>query len=326
MSDLPKKITITEVGPRDGLQMERKVLSVDEKVGLIDALADAGLTEIEVGSFVHPVKVPQMANTGEVFARLTKRPGTAYRALWLNLKGLERAIDNTHVDVHGKLSITTSETFLKRNVNSTWDDSFAAMPAWLEAYRRIGLSHISLGVMTAFGCTYEGHIPEQRTVALIERARQVVADSGLRLNHVDLADTTGWANPVYVQRVVGAIRERWPEMRIKLHLHDTRGAAVANAMAGMALGVDEFDGSIGGLGGCPFAGLQGSAGNICTEDLAFVCAEMGIETGLDLDKLANAARLAETLVERPLPGKVFRAGHRRPSPPASTVPAAMEAM
>lgn len=311
MADLPQKVRITEVGPRDGLQMERKVLTLPDKLALIDALAAGGLQEIEIGSFVSPLKVPQMADTQQVFSALKKREGVSYRALWLNLKGLQRALATPNVDISGKLSITTSETFLRRNINCSIEDVFTGMPSWLDLYGAAGIRDISLGVMTSFGCTYEGHIAESHTVSLIERAKRLIEDYGFNLHEVDLADTTGWGTPLYVKRVVGGVRDRWPDLGVKLHLHDTRGVALANALAGMELGVSDFDGSIGGLGGCPFAGLKGASGNLCTEDLAFMCAEMGIDTGLDLDQLIEAARLAERLVERPLPGKVFRAGHRR---------------
>lgn len=302
-----------EVGPRDGLQMEARSLTVADKVRLIEALADAGLTEIEVGSFVNPARVPQMADTEAVLANLKRRPGVAYRALWLNLKGLERAVA-AGADLTAKVSIATSETFSRKNVGRSFEESLAGMPDWLNIYARHGLRDVSLGVMTAFGCTYEGYVPESQTVSMIARTEALLNEQGFRLAEVDLADTTGWGNPAYVTRVIGAVRERWPDTPIKLHLHDTRGCGLANALAGMALGVDRFDGSIGGLGGCPFAGLKGSAGNIATEDFAFLCAEMGIETGLDLDALSAAAHLAEELVGRPLPGKVFRAGHRHPGP------------
>jgi hydroxymethylglutaryl-CoA lyase len=308
VSDLPNSVHLMEVGPRDGLQMEKRVLAIGEKLQLLDALADAGLREIEVGSFVNPKAVPQMADTAEVFAALTKRPDVRYRALWLNRRGLETAMACQQVDLHGKLSITTSETFIRLNTNRSIDETYAVMPDWLALYRSIGITDISLGIMTAFGCNYEGAISEDWTVALIDRARTLVADHGARLVQIDVADTTGWAHPLQVKRLIGAVRMRWPDLGIKLHLHDTRGAAVANAVAALELGVAEFDGSIGGLGGCPFAGLTGAAGNICTEDLAFVCEEMGIATGLDLEALCEAARLAQALVGRELPGKLFRAG------------------
>ncbi|MBJ3776436.1 hydroxymethylglutaryl-CoA lyase [Acuticoccus mangrovi] len=311
MSDLPTHVHIMEVGPRDGLQMEARHLATADKVALVEHLADAGLTEIEVGSFVNPARVPQMANTEEVFAALPRRPGVAYRALWLNRRGLERAVA-TGVDLTAKLSMAASDTFSRKNVGRSVEETLAAMPEWLAIYAEEGLRDVSLSIMTTFGCTYEGYVPETRTVELIGRVIALLDEHGFRLAEADLADTTGWANPLYVQRVIGAVRDRWPDLKIKLHLHDTRGCGIANALAGLEMGVDRFDASIGGLGGCPFAGLKGAAGNIATEDFAFLCAEMGLATGLDLDRLTEAARFAEEKVGRPLPGKVFRAGHVHP--------------
>jgi hydroxymethylglutaryl-CoA lyase len=162
--------------------------------------------------------------------------------------------------------------------------------------------------MAAFGCNFEGYIPEARVIELIDRSRQIMADNGCTLKRLNLADTMGWASPLQIKRIVGAVRERWPDLRIRLHLHDTRGQAVANAVAGMEMGVTHFDASVGGLGGCPFAGHKGAAGNICTEDLVFTCQEMGIETGIDLDAMVELAREAEGWVGHELPGKVMKGG------------------
>jgi hydroxymethylglutaryl-CoA lyase len=308
MSDLPNSVRIIEVGPRDGLQIEPRILSTDEKLRMIDALADTGLKEIEAGSFVNPKAVPQMADTNELFNALTRREGVRYRALWLNPKGLERALANGHVDIDGKLTITASETFIKRNTNRSIDETFEQMPDWIQRYRDAGIAANSLGVMAAFGCNFEGYIPEEKVVGLVARAIQVMADNGSKLEHLSLADTMGWGSPAQMKSLVGKIRDKWPDLQVKLHLHDTRGCAVANAVAAMEVGVDEFDSSVGGLGGCPFAGHKGAAGNICTEDLAFACGEMGIETGIDLDALVEAAKLAEELVGHQLPGKVMKGG------------------
>jgi hydroxymethylglutaryl-CoA lyase len=308
MSDLPGQVKMVEVGPRDGLQIEPKILSTEQKLRMIDALVAAGLAEIEVGSFVNPKAVPQMADTADVFARLGKRPGVRYTALWLNPKGLERALDCGRVDIDGKLTLTASETFVKRNTNRSIDETLAEMPDWIARYRQAGIAADGLGVMAAFGCNFEGYIPQEKVVALVARAMQVMADNDSRLSKLMLADTMGWGTPRQVKGLVGRIRDKWPELDITLHLHDTRGCAVANAVAAMELGVATFDSSVGGLGGCPFAGHQGAAGNVCTEDLAFACAEMGIETGIDLDALVEAARLAEELVGHPLPGKVMKGG------------------
>ena len=308
MSDLPKQVKMVEVGPRDGLQIEPKILSTEQKLRMVNSLADAGLREIEVGSFVNPKAVPQMADTADVFAGLEKRPGVRYTALWLNPKGLERALESGRVDVDGKLTLTASETFVKRNTNRSIDETFAEMPDWIARYREAGIKADGLGVMAAFGCNFEGYIPEEKVVGLIARTMQVMADNDSKLKNLLLADTMGWASPRQIKSLVGKIREKWPELDITLHLHDTRGCAVANAVAAMELGVATFDSSVGGLGGCPFAGHKGAAGNVCTEDLVFACGEMGIETGIDLDALIEAAKLAEEFVGHPLPGKVMKGG------------------
>jgi hydroxymethylglutaryl-CoA lyase len=308
MSDLPKFVHIQEVGPRDGLQIEPKFVETADKVRMIEALADAGCTEIESGSFVNPRAVPQMADGDAVFAGIRRKEGVAYRALWLNAKGLERAIAHGGVDVNGKLTMTASETFVRRNTNRSIDDTLAQMPEWIALYKANGIEVRTLGLMAAFGCNFEGYIPEAKILELIARAEQVMAENGCTLKTVSLADTMGWASPLQVKRLVGAVRDRWPDLRIKLHLHDTRGQAVANAVAAMEMGVAYFDSSVGGLGGCPFAGHKGAAGNVSTEDLVFSCHEMGIETGIDLDALVEVARMAEGLVGHELPGKVMKGG------------------
>ena len=308
MSDLPNRVEMIEVGPRDGLQIEPRILSTGERVRMIDVLVASGLKQIEVGSFVNPKAVPQMADTNEVFEQLDKHADVRYRALWLNPRGLERALANGRVDMDGKLTLTASETFVKRNTNRSIEETFEQMPAWIQTYRDAGIEADTLGVMAAFGCNFEGYIPEQKVVGLIARAIRIMADHGCTLRDLSLADTMGWASPGQVKSLVGRIRDAWPGLQLKLHLHDTRGCAVANAVAGMELGVAEFDASVGGLGGCPFAGHKGAAGNVCTEDLVFACGEMGIETGIDLDALVEAAKLTEELVGHVLPGKVMKGG------------------
>ena len=308
MSDLPAHVHVMEVGPRDGLQIEPKILSRDQKVALVEALANVGIAEIEVGSFVNPKAVPQMADTDAVFAHLRKRPGVEYRGLWLNPRGLDRALENGHVDIDGKLTLTASETFVRRNTNRGIEETFAEMPVWIARYRAAGVPVKSLGLMAAFGCNFEGYIADEKIIELVERSIRLMREHDCVLRNLSLADTMGWANPAQIKRLVGKIRERWPDLRIKLHLHDTRGCAMANAVAAMEVGVNAFDSSVGGLGGCPFAGHKGAAGNICTEDLVFACEEMGISTGIDLDGLIETARLAEGMVGHPLPGKVMKGG------------------
>lgn len=308
MSDLPRSVHIMEVGPRDGLQIEAKILNADQKLKLLDAIAASGVREIEVGSFVNPKAVPQMADTEEVFTRLQRQPGVTYRALWLNPRGLDRAIATRNVDLEGRLHLTASEIFVKRNTNRSIDETFADIPDWIARFKAAGVKPDSAGMMAAFGCNYEGDVPIERVVGLIARLKDVLREHGSDLAHISLADTMGWANPSHIKRMIGAIRARWPDLALKLHLHDTRGTAMANALAAMEEGVREFDGSIGGLGGCPFAGHKGAAGNICTEDFAFMCEEMGIDTGIDLEALVEAAKLAEELVGHPVPGKLMKGG------------------
>lgn len=308
MSDLPRSVHIMEVGPRDGLQIEPRTLSTAQKLELIDTILAAGIREIEVGSFVNPKAVPQMADTAEVFAGLKPRPGVIYRALWLNPRGLERAAATQNVDLEGRLQITASEIFVKRNTSRSIEETFAEIPDWIARYEAASVIPDCAAIMAAFGCNFEGDIPLDRVLKLIARVDGILREHGSALRHIALADTMGWANPLQIKRTIGVIRERWPNLTIKLHLHDTRGAAMANAVAALELGVREFDSSIGGLGGCPFAGHKGAAGNICTEDLAFICEEMGIETKLDLDALIAAAKLAQKLVGHTVPGKLMKGG------------------
>lgn len=308
MSDLPSSVHICEVGPRDGLQIEPKTLSTQDKIRLIDALVDTGIREIEVGSFVNPKAVPQMADSEEVINGLAMREGVQYRALWLNQRGLQRAIDNGKLDINGMLTFTASETFVRRNTNRGIDQTFVEMPNWIKDYREAGVQVDAVGVMAAFGCNFEGYIAVEKVVGLIERVANLMQEHGTSIRRISLADTMGWANPLQIKRMVGSLRERWPDAAIKLHLHDTRGAAIANAVAGLEMGVREFDSAVGGLGGCPFAGFKGAAGNVCTEDLVFTCEELAISTGIDLDSLTDVARMAEELVGHPLPGKVMKGG------------------
>ncbi len=308
MTDLPSTVHIMEVGPRDGLQIEPKILTTAEKLRLIDALAAAGAREIEAGSFVNPKAVPAMADSDAVFNGIDPKPGVIYRALWLNLRGFERATQVKNVALDGKVHLTASETFVKRNTNRSIDETFAQLPEWIAAYKAAGVETDSAGIMAAFGCNYEGEVPEDRVVGMIARLIDILDAHGSTLKYVSLADTMGWSNPRHIQSLLGKVRDRWPDLVLRLHLHDTRGTAMANAYAALQMGVREFDGSIAGLGGCPFAGHKGAAGNICTEDLAFMCEEMGIKTGFDLDALVDVARMAEELVGHPAPGKIMKGG------------------
>jgi hydroxymethylglutaryl-CoA lyase len=310
MSDLPRRVHIRECGPRDGLQIEPHTLAVDEKTALISGLVAAGIREIEVGSLVRPDAVPQMATTPEVIQTLPIAPsGVAYRVSYLNVKGLERAQQfSNKIAMEGRVAITASETFVKRNQNRTIAESFVDMPLWIDRYKAFAVPVDTLGVMAAFGCNLEGNVPQARILELIETSSRIVEERGERLKKVSLMDTMGWATPVAIKTLVGKVQDRWPQLEINLHLHDTRGAAISSAVAALEMGVADFDGSVGGLGGCPFAGHKGAAGNICTEDFVFMCEELGIETGIDLEAMIEVARKTELVVQRSLPGKLMKSG------------------
>jgi len=312
MSDLPQRVTINEEGPREGFQIEPGPISTARKIDLINALAETGLRQIQIASFVSPKRVPGWADAEDVVRGVTPRPGVAYTALWLNEQGLERALAlRERLHLEGGISTTTSETFMRKNTNRGFADNERVQRGQIALYREHKVPVGRAAVMTAFGCNYEGDISIGQVLEAVQSLLRIAADEALTLESISLADTMGWATPLSIQRVVGAVRERWPEYRINLHLHDTRGLGIANAYAGMRMGVDLFDASVAGLGGCPFAKLKGAAGNVCTEDLVFMCEEMGIETGVDLERIIEAARLAEDVVGHPLTGKAMRGGSLR---------------
>lgn len=311
MADLPKSIQINEEGPREGFQFEKGPIPTARKIELVDALSRTGVRQIQVCSFVPPKNVPGMADADEVVKGFTPAPGVRYTALWLNEKGLQRALAAGKLEVRGSIALTASEAFLKRNQNRTMRENIDAQRRIIEMYRENNVPVERGSVMAAFGCNFEGDIPVQRVVDLAQQVMDLAAEYGLEIRIFNLADTMAWATPASVKRVVGAMRERFPSLRLALHLHDTRGMGIANAYAGLQMGVDTFDASVAGLGGCPFAAHKGAAGNVCTEDLVFMCDEMGIETGIDLDRLIEAARLAEEIVGHPLPGSVMRGGSLR---------------
>ena len=308
MSDLPASVRISEEGPREGFQFEKGAIPTARKIALIDALSQTGLDHIQIVSFVNPKNVPGMADADEVVDRIAAQPGVAYTALWLNEKGFERALKHERLTNTGTIQLCTSEKFLKRNQNRTAEQQLAGQHAIVEMYKANGIPVERGSIMAAFGCNFEGDIPVAKVVSLVGQILDVAKEHGVTLTFVTLADTMAWATPLAIKRVVGALRERWPDLDIALHLHDTRGMAIANAFAGLEMGVTRFDSSVAGLGGCPFAGHSGAAGNVCTEDLVFLCHEMGIETGIDLEAMIECARLAEDVVGHPLPGSVMRGG------------------
>lgn len=301
-----RDIEIHEVGPREGFQFEGigqpDKISTEDKVRLVEALTECGFKKIQVTSFVSPKWVPQMADAEEVSRRLPDKPGVLYTAVYLNDKGLERAIATGRYHIEGHVSLTASETFSLRNQNRTFEQDVEMQKKVIGMYKERGIPVKSATIMAAFGCNYEGDIPLERVLDYIQVLMDLTAEHGEHLEEVLLADTMGWADPEQIRRTIHAVRNRWPDLEIALHLHDTRGMGIANVYAAMEMGVRKFDTSVGGLGGCPFAGVV--AGNVATEDVVFMCERMGVETGIDLKKLVEAAKLAEQIVGHALPAKV----------------------
>jgi hydroxymethylglutaryl-CoA lyase len=309
VSDLPERVEIHEEGPREGFQIEPGPIATAQKIALIDALSDTGLKQIQIASFVNPKRVPGWADAEAVVTGIHRRPDLRYTALWLNEQGLMRALALAGLlSIRGVISLCTSEPFLRRNQNRGLAENIAVQHAQIGLYTAHGIAVDALSIMAAFGCNFAGDIAVTTVIDKVQQGHDIAAAHGLGIRTLSLADTMAWATPLAIKRVVGAIRERWPGLRINLHLHDTRGLGIANAYAGLEMGVASFDASVGGLGGCPFAGHKGAAGNVSTEDLVFLCEEMGIATGIDLERLIEAAQLAETIVGHDLPGSVMHGG------------------
>jgi len=309
MSDLPEHVEIHEEGPLEGFQIEPGPIGSVDKIRLIDALTDTGLRHIQVCSFVNPRLVPGWSDAEAVVAGFAAKPGIDYTALWFNAAGLERALAfRGKLAITGAIALTASEAFTRKNLNRSHAENVAAMRAQTALHLARGVAVDRIGVMAAFGCNYQGDIAPADVVRTLEDGFAIAAEAGARISVLSLADTMGWATPARIERVLGEVRARWPQMLLSLHLHDTRGLAVANAHAGLRMGVARFDATVGGLGGCPFAGKKGAAGNICTEELVLLCEEMGIRTGVDLDALIEVGRLAETIVGHTLPSELIHAG------------------
>ncbi|HUA55205.1 MAG TPA: hypothetical protein VMB81_23690, partial [Candidatus Sulfotelmatobacter sp.] len=237
------------------------------------------------------------------------KPGVHYTGLWFNETGLKRALAfQGKLTITGSISLAASDAFSRKNLNRGHAENLDAMRKQTAAHLANGVTVDRIGVMAAFGCNYQGDIAPAQVVRTLEDGLGVAREAGVDITLFSLADTMGWATPARIERLVGAVRGRWPEKKISLHLHDTRGLAVANAYEALKLGVTRFDSTVGGLGGCPYAGQKGAAGNICTEELVLLCEEMGVHTGVDLDALIEVGRMAETIVGHPLPGELIHAG------------------
>lgn len=309
MSDMPKFVDIHEEGPREGFQIEPGPISTADKIRLIEALAETGLTHIQACSFVSPRVVPQWADAEQTVAGFKARKGVDYTALWFNAAGLDRALAfKDKLKLSGSISLVATEGFCKKNLNRSLAENYEAMRKQTALHLERGVPVKRIGVMAAFGCNYSGDVKPEQVVERVADGFRLAAEAGAEIATISLADTMGWATPDRMERMLGAVRSRWPDKTLALHLHDTRGMAIANAHAALKMGVAQFDTTVGGLGGCPFAGQKGAAGNICTEELVLLCEEMGIKTGIDLDRLIEVGRMAEQIVGHTLPSELIHAG------------------
>lgn len=296
MATLPKTVTVVEVGPRDGLQNEAARISTTDKIAFVDRLSLAGLREIEVSAFVSPKWIPQLDDAGAVFAGITRKPGVRYSALVPNVNGLERAIGAGVTDI--AIFLAASETFSQRNTNRSIDASF-------EAYRNVASMATTAGLRvrgylsTAFGCPFEGDVPVERVVTLTQR----LLDIGVF--EVAVSDTIGVAHPGQVKAMLPRLLEAIPSDRVALHFHDTRGMALANVLASLEFGITTFDSSAGGLGGCPYA--PRATGNLATEDLVYMLNGLGIEPGIAIDAVSDAALALVPALGHALPSRYTQA-------------------
>ncbi|MEW6320304.1 MAG: hydroxymethylglutaryl-CoA lyase [Acidobacteriota bacterium] len=300
MGALPARVTVVEVGPRDGLQNERAVVSTVRKVAFVNALSAAGHRVIEVSAFVSPKWVPQMADAAEVFAGITRAPGVRYTALVPNLAGLARARAAGVDEI--AIFAAASETFSRKNINQSVDESIRTYAGVADAARAAGL-RVRGYLSTCFGCPFEGDVPPARVADVAAR----LIDLGVF--EVAVSDTIGIAHPGQVPRVLDAVTARVPLEQVALHFHDTRGTALANVLAGLQCGVATFDSSAGGLGGCPYA--PGAAGNLATEDLLYVLDGLGIETGVSLPGVVAASTALADALDHPLPSRYLQAERAR---------------
>jgi len=294
---LPGAVEINEVGPRDGFQAEDEFIPTECKVEIIDALSRTGVAAIQVTSVVHPKAVPQLADAEDVMARIERAPGVRYTVLVPNLRGAERAVPMGADGWELMLSVTDSHS--RSNANRNTDEALRGMEPVVALARENGVE-VTGSMATALGCPFEGKVPFERVLYVAEAYREM----GVR--HLGVADTVGVADPRLVFETMSGLKERLPGITLGLHLHNTRGMALANVLAALQAGVTEFDSSVGGLGGCPFA--PGATGNISTEDLVHMLDLMGVGSGVDLDSMLAVAREVKEVVGHPLESAVARAG------------------
>ncbi len=305
-------VKIVEVGPRDGLQNEKVTIPTEAKVAYITALADAGLRVIEAGAFVSPKWVPQMADTGAVYREIPKDPGVEYPVLVPNARGLERAIECGVRSI--AIFTAASDAFNSRNINMSIDESFDNYSPVVARALNEGM-RVRGYVSTAFGCPYQGDVAPEKVLEVAAR----LLDLGCY--EVSIGDTIGVGTPMQVQGIVGILLQVIPAAKLAMHFHDTRGTALANTLAALEMGIATFDASSGGLGGCPYA--PGASGNLATEDLVYMLDRMGIESGVQLDRLVAASQIVAPYLDHPLPGRYLQAstggGQTPVAPPGAGV-------
>jgi len=293
---LPPDVKIYEVGPRDGLQNESRLIATDDKIAFIDALSATGLPAIEITSFVNPKWIPQLADAAEVARRIQRRPGIVYSALVPNRQGLDSAIAAGMKEV--AVFMSASETHNKKNVNKTIAATLQAFEETVPPALAAGLK-VRAYVSTVYGCPYEGAVDPNKAVELCRKLRD------LGCYQISLGDTIGVANPRQVRDVLSRVFAEIPVADVAVHFHDTRGTALANILVAIEMGVTTVDAALGGLGGCPYA--PGASGNVATEDVIYMLEGMGMRTGVDIDKVMLASQLASTLVGHDMPSKFYRA-------------------
>jgi hydroxymethylglutaryl-CoA lyase len=296
------RIYVNDVAVRDGFQIEKNFVPTDTKVELINQLSRTGLHRIEVTSFVSPKAVPALADANDVLARIDRVPGVIYVALVPNVRGVQNAVASPRKPDEVNGVVSASETHNRANINRTHEQSIAELPTMVRVAHEAGLK-ITMSLSTTFGCPFEGHVHEDVVMDFVARFREAGFDG------ISFGDTTGMANPRQVRDLTAKILERFPppsETYYTLHFHNTRGMGLANVVAGIEAGVRSFDGSVSGLGGCPFA--PGATGNICTEDMVNMLEDMGFDTRVDLAKLLAIARRIPAVVGHETPGQVMKAG------------------
>lgn len=295
--NLPKKVTVVEVGPRDGFQSERQFIPTDKKVQIVNALLKTGLKHIQVTSFVHPKAVPQLADAEEVMSRIHRLPGVSYRILAPNLRGVQRAIPYKPDKIN--LMMSASESHNRANANRSVEESLRDFEKIVPMILDAGISATG-GMACSLGCPFEGKIPVQNLERIVGRY------IAMGITGVAISDTVGVANPKLVYNVAAHMLDKYPQIHWHMHFHNNRDLALANILAAMQAGITEFDASIGGLGGCPYA--PNAAGNIATEDLVNMLTEMDIETGVDLDALIAVSEMVQQVVPHPLDSAIMKSG------------------